>query len=104
MADSKLTDPLGREITLHDRTWAAHIVKGHPEIAPHRKLVEQAVTAPEEIRQSKSDPNCRLYYGHGPRPTVKIVVVADVAQGIVKTAHLARKITGGAVEWSLPTP
>ncbi|MFH1417156.1 MAG: hypothetical protein ABII12_02570 [Planctomycetota bacterium] len=100
MADSRLTDPLRREITLYDRTWFGHIVKGHPEIAEDRLLVEQAVTRPTEIRQSASDPDCRLYYGSGPRPTVIMMVVVDVAIGVVKTAHLAGKITGGPVEWS----
>ena len=28
------------------------------------------------------------------------MVVADVVRGIVKTAHLAKKVNGGAVEWS----
>ena len=100
MADSLLTDPFNREITLHDRTWFGHIVKGHPEITQNRSLVEQAVTGPTEIRHSRSDENCRLYYGHGPRPSAKIIVVVDVSLGIVKTAHLAREITGGDVEWS----
>jgi hypothetical protein len=100
MADSKLIDPLHREITLHDRTWIAHIIKGHPELADYRQLAEQAITAPTEIRHSTSDPDCRVYYGPGPRPTVKMMVVADVSLGLVKTAHLARKITGGDLEWS----
>ncbi len=100
MADSRLIDPLRREITLHDRTWFGHIVKGHPEVAEDRLLVEQAVERPIEIRQSASDPDCRLYYGPGPRPNVIMMVVVDVAIGVVKTAHLASKITGGPVEWS----
>ena len=27
------------------------------------------------------------------------MVIADVAQGVVKTAHLVKKFSGGAVEW-----
>ncbi len=103
MADSTLTDPLGREITLHERTWTAHIISGHPEVSGHRLLVEPAVTSPTEIRRSKSDPDCRLYFGPGPRPAVIIMLVADVARGVVKTAHFARRITGGPTEWSSPT-
>ena len=104
MADSKKTHTLNREIVLYERTWIAHIVKGHPEVAPYRELVEQAVTAPTEIRHSKSSPDCRLYYGPGPRPAAMMMVVANVALGVVKTAHLARKTTGGLVEWSSPRP
>ena len=100
MADSHLHDPLGREIILHDRTWFGHIVKGHPDIKDCRALVEATIQSPDEIRHSNSGPGCRLYYGPGPRLDVKMMVVADVSQGVVKTAHWARKVAGGAVEWS----
>lgn len=32
MPDAELTDPLGRRIRLHDRTWYGHILKAHPEM------------------------------------------------------------------------
>ena len=104
MADSELIDPLGRPLILHDRTWYGHIVRGHPDIAGDRMLVETAVRSPLEIRHSASDPDCRLYFGTGPRQAVTMMVVADVVQGVVKTAHLARRFSGGLVEWSRPTP
>jgi hypothetical protein len=100
MTDVELTDPLGRSVKLLDRTWFGHIVRGHPEVAAYRNLVEETVTRPERILLSNSDTDCRLYFGKGPRSGVRILVVADVVLGIVKTAHLARKISGGAVEWS----
>ena len=100
MADTKLSDPLKREIVLHDHTWHGHIVKCHPEVKDHRSLVEQAIRSPDLIRLSNSDPDCRLYYGPGPRADVIMMVVAGVALGIVKTAHLAKNATGGASEWS----
>ncbi|MFH0980813.1 MAG: hypothetical protein V2A79_04670 [Planctomycetota bacterium] len=99
MGDSTLVDPLGRAITLHERTWFGHIVKGHPEVTTARHLVEQALEAPEEIRHSASDPDCRLYYGPGPRPGLIMMVVVDVMRGRVKTAHLARRTTGAGIEW-----
>jgi len=98
MPDSHLTDPLGRTITLHDRTWHGHIIKGHPEMTGHRDLAEAAITSPEAILHSRGDTNCRLYMGVGPRNTVKLVVVADIVQGHVKTAYLAKR-TKGTQEW-----
>jgi hypothetical protein len=100
MADVTLRDPLGRPIVLHDRTWYGHIVKAHPEMAPNRALTEQTVKLPESIRKSLSDPDCRLYFGPGPGPGVKMMVVADTVLGLVKTAHLAKGVSGGQVEWS----
>lgn len=103
MADSTLVDPLGRPVVLHDRTWYGHILRGHPELAACRALVNAAVEEPELIRRSTADVDCRLYYGAGPRTVVRIVVVADVAVGIVKTAYLTKKESAGAIEWSRPT-
>lgn len=104
MADTTLTDPLGRCVVLHDRTWYGHIIKGHPEVARSRPLVEQAIRAPEEVRVSNSDPNCRLYYGPGPRAGLLVQVVVDIALGVVKTAHFAKRVTGGSIEWLPPKP
>lgn len=100
MTDSLFIDPLGRIVVLRDRTWFGHIVRGHPEVADYRNLVDNAVRMPHEIRQSRSDPKCRLYFGPGPRPTVRMMVVADVVEGVVKTAHLCDRVSGGPLEWS----
>lgn len=100
MGDVSLTDPLGRTIVLHDRTWYGHVLRGHPEVKECRALVENAVREPDEIRHSRSDEDCRIYFGRGPGPDVKILVVADVKRGFVKTAHLCDRVSGGAVEWS----
>ncbi|MEX2387921.1 MAG: hypothetical protein WD534_08585 [Phycisphaeraceae bacterium] len=98
MVDTSLTDPLGRAITLHDRTWFGHIVKGHPEVADCRDLAEHALRQPQQIRLSATDPDCRKYLGPGPRDGVKILVIADVAEGLVKTAYLTKRPTGD-IEW-----
>ncbi len=98
LTDSVLQDPLGRRIVLHDRTWYAHVIRGHPEVRAHRALAEEAVASPETIRSSSSDANCRKYVGRGPRSAVKMIVVADVAQEVVRTACLAKRVTG-EIEW-----
>ena len=100
MADTKLKDPLERSIVLHDRTWFGHILTVHPEMAEVRPLVEQAVRKPFEIRYSRSDEACRIYFGFGDQPTAIIMVVADVTLSLVKTAHFAKRVSGGAMEWS----
>lgn len=104
MADRTLIDPLDREIILSDRTWYGHIVKGHPEIATHRNLVEGAIESPDEIRFSQADAQCRLYFAAAPQPRLEICVVADVVAGVVKTAYFCRRRSGGAIEWPTSTP
>lgn len=103
MNDEFFTDPLGRQAILHERTWYAHILRGHPEIRECRHLVRTAVQSPTEIRLSRSDSDSRLYFGPGPRSGVIMMVVADIVLGVVKTAHLAKRVTGGEIEWSPQT-
>jgi hypothetical protein len=89
---------------MHNHTWYGHIIPGHPEMKQQRRLVENALTNPLEIRIGDADPmNDRLYFGSGPRPGIMIAVVANVSKGFVKTAHIVKK-TKGALEWSRPTP
>ncbi len=100
MPDVQITDPLGRTITLHERTWYGHILKAHPEMDGMKLRVEEVVGSPAEIRHSNSDPDCRLYYGPAKPLEITIMVVVDVALALVKTAHFARRVSGGAQEWS----
>ena len=97
MSDSNLKDPLNREIVLHDRTWFGHIIKGHPEMEEQREWVEKTIQNPEEIRFSNSDKDCRLYYNK--KEKYFMMVIADIVLGLIKTAHKAKKKTGGKIEW-----
>jgi hypothetical protein len=99
MPDTILIDPLGRKIVMHDHTGYGHIVKGHPDVRAGRAFAENAISNPLEIRRSKSDADCRPYYGISATAGTMIVVVADVALGVVKTAYRA-KVMKGLVEWS----
>lgn len=102
MGDSTWTDPLGRKITLHENTWTRHILRGHPDVARYRKQAGSTIASPNAITISASDPDCRLYYGRPVRKNVRIVVVANVVGGFVKTAYLSKKPPGGSIEWSPP--
>ena len=105
MPSSSLIDPLGRTIILHASTWSIHIVQGHPDLSDLRHLVESAIVNPFIITHSRSDLACRLYHGPGPRRSVTIRVAVDVVRGLVKTAHIIRKVSATeTVKWSLQTP
>jgi len=97
--DTSRTDPLGRAFIFHDRTWFGHILRGHPEMTDHRALVEAAITNPLQIRHSASGTDSRLYFGESSSLSHMILVVADIALGLVKTAHIAKRFTGGDIEW-----
>ena len=105
MATLTLTDPLGRRITFHNHTWFGHILRRHPDLRSHRRLVEETITTPLSIRFADGQPaDTRLYYGVGPQSGMLIVLAANVAAGHVLSAHLAKVPKPGAIEWSPPTP
>ena len=100
MADETHVDPLGRSITLHDRTWFGHILPGHPDMEVHRALLFRAIHNPLSILFEPGMPHGRRYIGIGPRPERVILVAADIELGLVKSAFIIpeRRIRG-EVEW-----
>lgn len=92
MAETELTDPLGRRIVLHNFTWFGPIVKGHPEMRNERRRAQEAVQSPAQIRFSASDPDCGIYYDEPDTAGIRIAVIADVRGGFVKTAYPAAKL------------
>ncbi len=104
MADSRLIDPLGRHMTLHDRTWFGHVIKFHPELVEYRDEVEQSIIQPDDIVFSTSDSACRMYHRQSVRRGRIIVTVVDLEGGFVKTAHFVKTARKGRVEWSAQKP
>ncbi len=103
MADTSLIAPLGRQITLHDRTWYGHILPGHPDLASHRSLVHAALTDPLSIRIEPGDAKNRLYIGAGLKEDRIIVVVSSLPLRLVKTAFQApSRRAKGVIEWKRP--
>lgn len=98
MAGQIIIDPLGRKITLADRTWHGHIVRGHPEVGDHLRLVLDCLQTPDKILFSRNHISARVYVGKGPRIHLMMVVVANIELGQVLTAYLAKTVRG-EVEW-----
>ena len=99
MPDSRLVDPLGREITLAEYTWDRHILVNHPDMDGGKEYVEETIVKPLSIWRSGKDENVRIYYGSGPNENLLVAVKADIVKGIVLTSHLAKKTSGAEQEW-----
>lgn len=100
MADETLTDPLGRVITLHDRTWFGHILVAHPDLEPLRNLIGRTLSEPLSIRRASYDPHERRYIGSGVEPRRDILVAVDIKLALVKTAFQIRPHrVRGVIEW-----
>ncbi len=74
MADSVLTDPLGRVCTLSERTWERHILVVHPDMDGGREAVEEAISNPNSIWISRADSDVRIYFTNGPKRGLLIAV------------------------------
>ena len=101
MADTTLTDPLGRSCTLHDYTWNEHVLRFHADMDGGRDFVEEAVRSPLTIWVSSTEPDVRIYYSREPTVGFMFAVKVNIKEGAVLTAHIVRKETGAYREWPL---
>jgi len=105
----KVKDPEGYEISLDIDTWELHIIVRHPEMKNCLDLVKRTVESPEVVQQSPDARETCFYYRlSGKRLLrrtdlyVSVVVNRNNEEktGLVRTAHLTRKIRqGGKTLW-----
>jgi hypothetical protein len=57
----EILTPLGFRVRTSEEYWQKLIIK-HPDIAELEAEVTQTLTNPDEIRQSRRDPNIVLFY------------------------------------------
>lgn len=84
-----------------------HIADGHPDFLPtHRDKIITVLSDPDEIRRSSRFPNARLFTRwfdviRGGKFVVVVVVSesAPKSRHWIVTGYIARKISGGEVEW-----
>ena len=100
-----LRDFQGLAIRLTDAR-RTHILE-HPELVPMEPAIEETLLHPEQVVQSFSDPQARLYYRCYFRTIVGskflcVVVKALDDDAFVLTAYLTDRITKGVALW--PTP
>jgi hypothetical protein len=86
-----VTDPVGRTVILTDERWA-HIVDGHPYMAPYRADVLRAVETPtERIALPRPGQDWFNLEHAGPSRWLKVVVrFEENAVGAVRTAFPRR--------------
>lgn len=84
-----------------------HIAEGHPDFLPeHRDKISIVIGDPDQIRRSARFPNARLFTRwfeaiRGGKFVIVVVVsdAAPKARHWVVTGYVARKISGGEIEW-----
>jgi hypothetical protein len=86
-------------VQFQSKVWFGHIIEAHPDMKPYRHLVEQALASPVEVRRSGSKPDHSLYYMPMPGRDLFMQVVVRQTDWTVRSAHLAKAITGGERLW-----
>jgi hypothetical protein len=83
-----------------------HITENHPDLLPeHRDLIASTLAEPDQVRSSKRFGSARLFSRWYPDlkggKHVVVVVVDELTAGRfwIITAYMARKLTGGTIEW-----
>ncbi len=100
--DTVLRDWQGRAVRLTAERLN-HILE-HPEMAGMEKAIEATLAQPEEVQESSSDPQARLYYrfyvGTMVGDKYVCVVVKIIAEdAFVLTAYLTDKVKRGTLVW-----
>jgi hypothetical protein len=90
-APLEVEDPHGRLIRLEPRGWA-HIVDGHPDMAPHQDTILAALALPDhEDRDERTGRQRYWRRGLGPSRWLVVVVEFEDEVGRVVTAFASRK-------------
>jgi hypothetical protein len=96
---------LGSEVELTSER-EQHIVQAHPDLLPdHRDRIGETLADPDQVRRSNRSLNARSFTRWS--GTIKggkhvvVVVIEDqpVGRRWFVTSYLARRISGGQVEW-----
>lgn len=84
-----------------------HIAQRHPDLLPmHRNRIADTLAQPDEVRLSSRVANTRMFSRYFDDVLkgkhVVVVVVSEVAASRhwIATAYIARRLSGGVVEWT----
>lgn len=93
--------PLGFRVHVTHRYWQLIVNIKHPVMFGQEEKVKQALTNPEEIRQSRSDPAVYLFYTpeHSGRWVCAVAKREDEDTGFLITAYPTDAIKEGARIW-----
>ena len=95
---------LGAEVELTAER-EAHIAQRHPDLLPlYQDRIASTLAQPDQVRVSERMPNARVlarYYEDVLAGKYVVVVVSELAahRHWIATAYIARRLSGGIVEW-----
>jgi hypothetical protein len=92
--------PLGFKVRVSRDRWQLIITAKHPVMAGRESIVKATLESPEEVRQSRSDPEVLLFYrAEGAERWVCAVAKRKAATGFLITAYPTDAIKEGSRVW-----
>ena len=92
--------PLGFTVRVTRRRWLLIISSKHPVMAGREGLAKGALEAPDEVRQSRSDPRVLLFYkGEAPERWTCAVVKRAQGSAFLITTYPTDAIKEGVRIW-----
>lgn len=91
---------LGKRITVTEDYWQKIIQIKHPSMAGKDAQVRQTLTDSDEVRESRSDPQVKLYYrGYGSLHLCVVVKHLN-GTGFIVTTYFTDRIKEGITVWT----
>jgi hypothetical protein len=91
---------LGKRITVTEDYWQKIITIKHPSMAGHDAQVQETLTDPDEVRESRSDGRVKLYYRGYANLHLCVVVKHLNGDGFIITTYFTDRIKEGVVVWT----
>ena len=91
---------LGKRITVTEDYWQKIITIKHPSMAGRDAQVQETLVDPDEVRESKSDAQVKLYYRSLLGLHLCVVVKHLNGDGFVITTYLTDRIKEGTAVWT----
>ena len=96
----EILTPLGFRVRVTHTRWRLITTVKHPVMQGREDAVQDTLAHPEQIRQSRSDPQVLLFYrGEGPQRWVCAVAKRDADQDFLITAYPTDAVKEGTPIW-----
>lgn len=91
--------PLGFRVHCYQTYWQDKILTSHPVMEGRVEDVKRALTAPEEIRLSRTDEGVYLFYTADEKRLVCAVARSTNEEGFLITAYPTDRMKAGKTVW-----
>lgn len=95
----EIVSRLNKKIRITKSYWNLIVTMKHPKMKGKEQLVKDALTDPNEIRQSLRDPSVHLYYKVHGKYFVSVVCKHLNDDGHIITAYITDRIKEGVAIW-----